>query len=245
MINAFYASKSGVNNYQSYLDAIANNIANASTDSYKAQVVSFTDLLYSNVQAPDGDPQNIQVGNGSRILVSKDMTQGAITTGNAGIMINGSGFYAVENENGDVLYTRKGDFLVREIEGSNYLVNQNGDFVLDSDLNRVVLNQSNYFNLSAPGEATANSTVVGIFQIQNPEDLIAVGNGKYMISPDAAAAPTIDTDSELVYDLIESSNVDLITEMSKMIIAQRGFQLNARMIQTVDELESYANNLRN
>ncbi|HBL83429.1 MAG: hypothetical protein A2Y17_04290 [Clostridiales bacterium GWF2_38_85] len=245
MINAFYASKSGVKNYQYCLDAIANNIANSRTDSYKAQVISFTDLLYTNIQSADGEPQNLQTGNGSRILIFRDMTQGIITTGENGIMINGNGYYAVENQNGETLYTKKGDFSVRDIDGADYLVTENGDFVLDPELNRIIVNGDEFFNLAAPGESLEGSMVLGIFKVTDSNDLISVGNGRYTISPDTTVTPELDTESKLIYDMNESSNVNLITEMSKMIIAQRGFQLNSQMLKTADELESYANNLRN
>jgi flagellar basal-body rod protein FlgG len=246
MINAFYAAKSGTKNYQYYLDAVSNNISNINTESYKAQSVNFTDLMYTDIAGDDGTLQN---GNGSKVMVSRDMSQGAAQSSDnaSDIMINGGGFFAVQEADGDIAYTRSGSLSASEIDGVNYLVTENGDFVLDENLNKITIDPQTALSIKAPGEdntaATDNTITLGIFSFSNTDNLVATGNGKYVIDPTSTLTATPDTESTIVTNMIESSNVDLITEMAKMINAQRGFQMNAKMIQTADEMEQYANNL--
>lgn len=251
MIGALYSSKSGAENYQHYLNAVANNISNVNTNGFKAQSVSFTDLVYTNIQGPDAAEQNLQAGSGSRILVSRDMTQGSAQSGSGSlnVMIDGDGFFAVQGSDGKIAYTRSGNFMLENINGTEYLLTNEGDFVLDSNLNRIEINGfDSAIKITAPSEADAlneNSVTPGIFAFDNPEKLVALGSSKYGIAENTVINVSLDTESNLVQKMLESSNVDLVEEMSKMIAAQRGFQVNAQMIRTVDEMEQNANSLRN
>ncbi|OGO89774.1 MAG: hypothetical protein A2Y15_04830 [Clostridiales bacterium GWF2_36_10] len=246
MINAFYSAKSGSKNYQTYLDAIGNNIANVNTASFKAQNVSFTDLLYTNIEGPDGAEQNLQTGNGSRILITRDMSQGTSINGSSGldVMIKGDGFFALQGEDGNISYSRISNFTISDIGGTKYLTNKNGDYVLNENLEKIEIT-SGEIAFIAPSEVNNNAITLGVFRFDNPEELVALSDGKFGISAGSTLTAKLDTESSLLMNMIESSNVDLASEMAKMIIAQRGFQVNAKMIQTVDEMEQYANNLRN
>jgi flagellar basal body rod protein FlgG len=244
MISAFYASKSGAKNYQYYLDAVANNIANVNTNGYKTQNVNFTDLLYS-------ERGGVQVGNGSKAVATRDMEQGGVLTDGASlnVMINGSGFLAVQDAGGNISYTRSGELSVGDVGGTDYLMTTSGDFVLDNNLNKIKIDDTQTsVTFRAPGEATGNEAgivTLGIFSFADPSELTALGNGKYRIPENSGITATPDTYSTLVQNMAESSNVDLVTEMSKMIMAQRGFQINAQMIRTADEIEQTVNNLNN
>jgi flagellar basal-body rod protein FlgG len=238
MINAFYASKSGAKNYQYYLDAIANNIANVNTNGYKAQNVSFTDLLYN-------EKEGLQLGNGSKAIVTRDMSTSGVRSNDSGlsVMVEGDGFIAVQGANGEIAYTRSMELDVAEIGGVNYLLTSSGDFVLDNNLNKIVIGDPSAFTLRAPAEASGaevGAYTVGVFDFVNPEALIALGNGKFTINEETGMAAMPDTNSQLVQNMSETSNVDLISEMTKMIVAQRGFQLNSQMIRTADEMEQIA-----
>lgn len=252
MITAFYTAKTGTKNYQSYLDAVANNVANVNTLGFKAQNVSFTDLLYADFQGANGTM--LQNGTGSRILVSRDMSQGGAEQSDnpSDIVIKGNGFFAVQDAAGNIAYTRTGDFSVAEIGGANYLVAKNGEFVLDAGLNKIEVDAGKPMSLVSPGEAAQLSqadlsgrTVIGVFSFSDPEKLTAAGDGKYVVAANSGLTPALDTVSDLVAGMKESSNVNLVSEMARMITAQRGFQINANMIQTADEMEQYANNLGN
>lgn len=240
MINAFYVSKSGAKNYQYYLNAVANNVANINTNGFKAQSVNFTDLLYS-------EKHGLQFGNGSRAVVTRDMSPGGMQSSESGlsVMVKGDGFIAVQGADGQIAYTRSVNLGVANIDGVSYLVTAAGDFVLDNNLNRVVIDDvQSSITLKAPAEADGESGyTLGVFTFVNPQDLIAFGNGKYALNEEAGMEAIPDTASTLAQNMEETSNVDLISEMAKMIAAQRGFQANAQMIRTVDEMEYIANNL--
>lgn len=252
MINAFYSAKSGTKNYQYYLDTVANNISNVNTQGFKAQSVTFTDLMYTDFENAEGT--TLQNGNGSRVLLSRDMTQGPAERSDdtADVMINGAGFFAVQDSAGDIAYTRSGSLSTSEIDGVSYLVTENGDFVLDQNLNKIEIDVANPVTFLSPGDAAGltdtdklNKITVGLFSFYDSEQLIATGDGKYVIAENSTLTPKLDTDSSIVSSMLESSNVSLVVEMAKMITAQRGFQINSTMIQTVDEMEQYANNLAN
>lgn len=244
MINAFYSAKSGAKNYQSFLNATANNISNVNTQSYKAQRVSFTDLIYSNFNG-ENEPENLQQGNGSRIVVTRDMSQGSMINGNGSldVMINGNGFFALQKEDGSIAYSRNGSLKISQLDGENYLVSSSGDFVLDENLNRITVDSGD-ITLTAASENT-QGVAVGLFEFENPGSLVATGDGSYVMPQDQVINVKADTDSKLVQNSLEGSNVELIKEMADMMIAQRGFQMNSQMIKTADEMEQQANSLIN
>lgn len=245
MINAFYSAKSGTKNYQNYLDAVANNLSNVNSESYKAQSVSFTDLMYTAFSGNNGE---LQSGSGSRILVSRDMSAGNVTTSSDSmdIFIDGDGFLAVKDVDGKIAYTRSGSLSAIELEGVNYLVTAQGDFVLDANLDKIKIPDVQSVSFSAPAEAAfgnENTITLGIFTFSNPEQLVETSGGNYTIAEGSALTAQPDTKSTVEQNMIESSNVDAASELVKMIVAQRGFQMNVKMIQTADEMEQYANKL--
>lgn len=243
MINAFNISKIGAKNYQLYLDAIANNIANTNTDAYKTQNVSFSDLIYTQERGT-----LIQTGNGSKVTVWNDMTQGgaAQTDYGVNILIDGDGFFSVGDLGGNVYFTRVGSFTIGQIEQEYYLMTKEGDFVLDENLNTIRIdNIDEELNFVSPGNQNDNAISLGLFSFSSPEYLIPAGEGKFIIPEDSAIVPILDNLSKITMDFRESSNVNLALEMSKLISAQRGFQLNAQMIRSADEMEQFVINLRN
>jgi len=84
---------------------------------------------------------------------------------------------------------------------------------------------------------------VALYAFPNPGGLTALGDGRYApneVSGEAAQ----DATSLLVQGGLEGSNVDMSTEIAHMMVAQRGFQVNARMLQTIDDLEQTVNSLK-
>ncbi len=246
MIQGFYTAKTGVANYQNFLNVTANNIANASTVAYKSQRVAFSDLVYTDM------PKTIdlQSGNGTKVSsVSADLTQGVVTeTDNAlDVAIYGDGYFCVENEAGERYYTRAGNFQVSESDGQNYLVTANGERVLDRDFNPIIVTGDvDSAVLSGPSQANdgeEGTIQLAVVRFDNPYALKEEGNGLYSANAQSGQGTLVE-DAVVVQGGLESSNVDLATEMTKMIQAQRGFQFSSRVIQTADELESMANTLR-
>lgn len=235
MINGFYAAKSGLRSFQFSLDVTANNIANVDTEGYQTRTTNFADLIYTATQGTD-----VTAGNGSRVLsTSRVVEQGAFQEkGELSALILGEGYYAVinplEGAEQNVSYMRAGSFSLAEENGAMYLTAPGGFYVLDQGGQRIEV---------ANGDVAAAFGQVQLYAFQNPGALTALGGGRFVPS-EASGEPAEDENSTLQQGMLERSNVDLAGEVSRMMLAQRGFQANARMLQTIDEIEQTANTLR-
>ncbi len=231
MINGFYAAKSGIKSFQTSLDITANNIANANTQGFKAETASFTDLVYTSAQGAE-----FVAGNGSRLAAtSLDTDQGGLAQdGERGFAIEGAGFFAIENAQGETVYTRTGGFAISAEGEDSFLTLPGGGYVLDESGQHIPLEN---------GDMRAAVQNAALYAFPNPDALTALGNGQYApteASGDAAA----DEVSQIRDSAMELSNVDIVSEMTRMMLAQRGIQFNMRMLQTADELEQAVNSLR-
>jgi flagellar basal-body rod protein FlgG len=165
--------------------------------------------------------------------------QGAFQQGDMmSAMVEGPAYFAVQNpvENAEVpaLYMRSGAFRLANENGSVYLVAPGGGYVLDQGGQRIQIQN---------GDVTAAFQQVALYAFPNPGGLTALGDGRY--APNAVSgAAAQDATSRLIQGGLEGSNVDMSTEIAHMMVAQRGFQVNARMLQTIDELEQTVNSLR-
>lgn len=231
MINGFYAAKSGVKAFQTSLDIAANNIANVNTQGYKAQSASFTDLMYTSAQGAD-----FLVGNGSRLAATTlAAEQGGLSQdGERSVAIQGDGLFAIENAQGDTVYSRSGGFALSAQGDELYLVSPDGGYVLNQNGQHIKVDG---------GDMRAAAQQAALYTFPNPGELMAMGNSQYAAT-DSSGAAVIDNASQLKESAYELSNVDLLSEMTHMMLAQRGIQLNLRMLQTADEMEQAANALR-
>lgn len=230
MINAFYTAKSGASSFQSSLDVTANNIANANTQGYKAQSAVFSELVGT-------DDSGALVGSGSRMsAVNRDLSQGAPnqTGGWMDAAIVGEGFFAVMDADGAVYYTRCGSFTLSNENGENYLVTHSGEYVLDADNSKIKVER---------GFEADSLYKAALYAFDNPEALTLDGGGRYIANARSGAARP-DGNSTLLIGAQERSNVDLLTEMTNMMTAQRNLQYNIKMVQTAEEIEQTVNNLR-
>jgi len=251
MINAFYTGIAGAQAYQTMLDITANNIANTNTAGYKAQQAVFLDLLYNS---KDGATEPLAIGSGVKIGdIVPDMAGGAIEfTGNPyDFAILGDGYFAVQDAAGETAYTRVGNFRLSEDETNYYLVTADGDAVLDTQMQPITISKEEQPNFLFAGPAAADMETaddeaiirLAICRFANPSGLLMEGMGK-VSATEASGAGIINDKGAVIQGALESSNVDLSTEMVNLIQAQRGFQLASKVIQTADELENIANTLR-
>lgn len=274
MLRSLYSGVSGMKGFQTKLDVIGNNIANVNTIGFKGSRVMFEDILsqtISGVTAPDdeqGGVNPMQVGLGATIASIDTIHTGgsAMTTGQVtDLRINGDGFFAVSSDpDGENAYlTRAGNFT---IDANRYLVNADGMFVLDSDGEAIQLDEEvtsfsiaqngQFISVNADGTTEALDVMIGVAVVTNPSGLEKVGGNLYSLTPNA------EMDAEEVADIIgeandedvgsgsiisgqlEMSNVDLTSEFTDMIVAQRGFQANSRIITTSDEVLQEVVNLK-
>ena len=255
MIRALYSSATGMKAQETLLDVTANNLANVNTNGFKRSHVDFADLLYSTVRQPGGTvaegqqtPVGLEVGSGSRaVATTKLFTTGSFDrTGNAtDFAIEGSGFFKVTLADGTPRYTRDGAFHPNE---QGLLVNSDGqpldgDITISSDINLDSLTIGN--NGMVTGVQNGVQTQLGqiqLFRFPNPAGLSAQGSNLFAATPasgdEEGGAPGTNGLGTLRQGFVESSNVEVVTELVGLITAQRAYEVNARAIRAGDEMLS-------
>lgn len=256
MMRSMYSGISGIRTHQTKMDVVANNIANVNTVGYKASRVTFQEVLTQTIQPAFaasvtglGGTNPQQVGLGVAVG-SIDVQHGATgvqrTERPFDVAIAGDGFFIV-TDGYDEFYTRAGNFY---IDGDNNLVTQSGYRVCDRYGSSIQIDPTNYTNLSIDqsgnikGINTAGTVVtlgtLGIAKFPNPEGLMKEGGNLYRATQNSGYVETGQPGdvgfSTLIPGALEMSNVDLSQEFTNMIIAQRGFQANARVITTSNSM---------
>lgn len=263
MLRSMYSGISGMKNFQTKLDVIGNNIANVNTYGFKKGRVTFKDAIsqsISGASAPSGGlggKNPIQVGLGST-LGSIDIvdTQSSMqTTGRPlDLAIDGDGYFAVKN-GAQTYYTRAGNFY---LDKDGNLVNSDGYFVQKNGGGNITIPSSTYssFDINSSGvvtgvDANGNSVPLGtisIVKFNNPAGLTRVGGNLLKDNQNSGAPQDGVANSggrgSVNAGYLEMSNVDLSEEFTDMIVAQRGFQANTRIITTSDEILQELVNLK-
>lgn len=238
----FYSSVSGMISYQKDMDTIAHNVANVSTVGFKGHSSVFNDLLYSS--SNDMSRQPILNGNG----VKNSGTVLEYRQGNLMQTDNILDFALIDDslfalEKGErVEYTRNGSFSLSYEDGALMLVSTDGGYVLDSFGNRI---QVYYQQGSNNPDVSDLISRIGTYKFENPFGLIPVGASSFI--PGENTGPAVanqESSSRLKQGFIEASNVDLAKQMSDLMLTQKAFTFNSKLIQTADQLEEIINNLR-
>ncbi|MGZ9584632.1 flagellar basal body rod protein FlgG [Paenibacillus marinisediminis] len=271
MIRSMYSGVSGMRGFQTKLDVIGNNIANVNTTGFKGGRVMFKDIMsqtMSGVTAPNGDERGgvnaQQVGLGVQIgAIDTVHTGGSAQTTNRplDLRIDGDGFFAVKlSPDQEVPFlTRAGDF---HLDAARNLVTSDGLFVTSVDGDPIVLDEGvTSFTIAQNGEIIGKmddgtSEIVGqlgVVKVVNPEGLEKLGGNLYRVTPNATIDGAIEIvapgdaaagTGSIISGQLEMSNVDLTSEFTEMIVAQRGFQANSRIITTSDEVLQEVVNLK-
>ena len=159
MMRSLWTAASGMMAQQTSVDTISNNLANVNTVGYKSESTEFKSLLYQNLQAKttsangENKPVSAQVGLGSRVVsVTSHYTQGAMNASESStdFAINGDGFFAVQNENGDTVYTRNGNFYFSTATEGMMLCTADGYPVLSTDGQPIVLTDCLLYTSPSP-----------------------------------------------------------------------------------------------
>lgn len=250
MLEILQISENGLRSNQEWLNTISHNVANMQTPGFKKTTLNFGELVSSPAQAQPSQSNEFR-GMGVGIESSTiDSKAGDIkATGRPlDVAITGNGFLEVELENGDYAYTRLGKFSIND-EGK--LVTQNG-LPLSSDINipagakNILINQSGVVTAQMNTNEVLELGQLGLVKFTAPEFLHTIG-GELFTANEKSGQPEKIVDqpgSGFMQGYIEMSNVDLIGEMSDLMMAQRAYQLNARLIQTADQILETINNLR-
>jgi len=252
----------GMQAQQTNIETISNNIANMSTTAYSRRRAEFTDLLYQSMRrvgAASSDnntivPSGIQLGLGVRTsAVYRVAEQGTLTnTGNSlDVAVQGKGYLQVLLPSGETAYTRAGAL---SLSPTGQIVTQDGYEVLPgitipTNATAVSINTSGQVSISLDGQVAQN--VVGQFQLANfPNEvgLEARGDNLYLETPASGAAVAANAGSTgvgtILQGFLESSNVNVVSEVTDMISAQRAYEMNSKVIQTSDEMLQTINQLK-
>jgi flagellar basal-body rod protein FlgG len=247
---------------QTNVDVISNNIANMNTIGYKKQEANFEDLLYEDIKRPGAQssetgtiiPTGIQLGAGvATASVYRITTQGTLTnTGNQlDLAVNGSGYFQVLLPSGETAYTRAGNFSLND---NGVLVTSDGYTVLPQTTipqtaTAVTVSSAGQIQVTLPGQAATSQ--VGQLQLAtfaNPAGLQATGSNLFMITGASGAAVTGAPNSTgfgaVQQGYTEASNVDSVTEISNLIIAQRAYEMNSKVVTTADQMLQSTNTMK-
>jgi flagellar basal-body rod protein FlgG len=253
MFRSLHIAATGMSAQETQLEGVANNISNQNTVGYKRQRVEFQDLLYQNVREPGAAtgpntmaPNGLQVGTGVRVVgTSRDFEQGALqNSGNPlDVAIEGDGFFVIQQPDGSPAYTREGTL---KTDGLGRIVTNEG-MPLDPPI--TIPAGASSVSIAADGTVSATlsgqTTPVQIGAIQlagfiNPNGLKALGHNLFISSVASGepqlGPPGVDGRGTILQGSFEGSNVDVVTEMIGMINAQRGYEMNSKVITTADDM---------
>jgi flagellar basal-body rod protein FlgG len=253
---------SGMLANQRSLDVVSNNLANANTTGFKRAVAHTTDVGYqAGLTAPVGpgglDVHLLGIGEGTQLGdITSEFGPGALqATGNPfDVALQGDGFFQITQPDGSTAYTRDGNF---SLDSDGRLVTSGGLPVQsDTGADLVVPQGSQSAHLDDSGQllatdATGTEQVVGaigISQFANNAGLQANGQNLWTATAASGAATPVGQGATaapvVVAGALEGSNVDMADEFTRMIQAQRGYQMNGKVVQAWDEIQQMANNLR-
>ena len=256
-ITALNAAATGLRALSTSIDVIANNLANAETNAFKASRVNFEDLMYQTVKQPGAessggelDPAGIFVGLGTKISNTQlDMTDGSLqnTGRQLDVAITGSGFFRVKTDPslGDgYAYTRNGNFFTNNLGelvlgmGDGYRLDP--PITIPPDASQTNISEQGVVSVLRAGQ-TAQQVVgqINLYQFVNPQGLNVLGGSLYQrtdASGDAIETkPEEQASGKLEQNYLETSNVDPVKELVTLIKTQRSFELNSQSIQTANQ----------
>ena len=261
MIRALYSAASGMTAQQLNVDTIAHNLANANTNGFKARRTQFKDLLYQNFIQPGAAagsqttiPSGLQVGLGTRPAANEVIqTQGNFqeTDNPLDVVIQGKGFFQVRRASGDLAYTRDGSF---QLDRDGNLVTANGDpiepqITIPAQAQSITIAADGTVSYTQPGQTAAQ--VAGQIQLanfSNPAGLNSVGNNLFT-QTDASGDPTVGNPGgqeglgTLMQGYVEGSNVSVVEEFINMIVSQRAYDANSKVVKAADEMYQQVNSV--
>lgn len=262
-MRALWTAASGMKAQQLNVDTISNNLANVNTTGFKKQRVEFKDLLYetlsrTNLDMGEGKPVNMEVGHGVMpIATTRSFTAGNLeqSTNSLDFAIDGDGFFVVRDENDNLFYTRDGSFKLsiendeaKLVTSDGYFVQSDeGDIELGADIADIMVSHNGMITVKRKGEAEVEELgQLSLVTFANPAGLLSTGKNLYTVTNASGEAieATEGEAGKVMQGFLETSNVQVVEEMIKLITAQRAYEINSKSIQTADQMLEQANNLR-
>jgi flagellar basal-body rod protein FlgG len=261
MMRALYSAASGMRAQEINVDNIANNLANANTVGYKQRRPQFQDLMYQSLLQPGAAagqqtviPAGLQLGLGTRPTSNEIVfTEGAFseTDNPLDMVIQGPGFFQVLQPNGDLAYTRAGQF---QLDKNGNIVTANGNalqpqITIPADAQQITIATDGTVSYTLPNQtASQQAGQIQLANFQNPAGLNSQGNGLYTPT-DASGDATVGTPGgsegmgSLLQGYVEQSNVSIVDEFVNLIEAQRGYEANSKVVTAADNMYQQVNQL--
>ena len=253
MFRALSSSATGMEAQQSLIDVVANNIANVNTAGYKKSRADFADLLYETIRAPGTSaaegrevPVGVQLGHGTKLTATQmSFSPGTLkkTDNPLDLAIEGSGFCLVSNPDGNTAYTRAGTF---KTDSQGRLTTVDGNLMepaMTVPPDAVKINVGKDGTVSALLAGQTQPTQLGKLQLAgfaNPAGLSRIGDNLYLETaasgPARQGAPGQNELGTISQGFLEMSNVKVVEEMIELIVGQRAYEANSRVIKAADEM---------
>lgn len=261
MIRALFSAASGMNAQQTNVDNIAHNLANANTVGFKMRRAQFQDLLYQTITQPGAAagaqtviPSGLQLGLGTRTVSNAiSFAQGSFsaTSNPLDLVIEGRGFFQVRRPSGEIAFTRAGQF---HLDRDGNLVTMDGNplepqITLPPEAQNVAIAADGTVSYSLPGQP--NTQLAGQIQLANfanPAGLNSIGRNMYLTT-DASGEPTVGIPGgqeglgALLQGYVEQSNVSVVEEFINLIVSQRAYEANSKVVRAADEMYGQVNNM--
>jgi flagellar basal-body rod protein FlgG len=261
MIRALYSAASGMNAQQMNIDNIAHNLANANTTGYKMRRAQFQDLLYQTMVQPGSAsgqqtvvPTGLQVGLGTRTASNEILfTQGQFsqTDNPLDLVIQGKGFFQVRRASGELAYSRAGSF---HLNRDGQIVTSDGNslepaITIPPAAQQISIAGDGTVSYTLPNQTAAQQAgQIQLANFQNPAGMNSLGGNLYTPT-DASGDATVGTPGgqeglgTILQGYTEQSNVSVVEEFINLIVAQRGYEANSKVVKAADDMYQQVNNL--
>ncbi|WP_407123045.1 flagellar basal-body rod protein FlgG [Bradyrhizobium sp. STM 3561] len=253
-MQALHTAATGMAAQELNVQVISNNIANLRTTGFKKQTAAFQDLIYEHVrrvgaQASDQGtilPVGVDIGGGVKTVgTPRSMTQGTLSqTGNdLDLAISGEGFFKILMPDGTFQYTRDGTF---QMDNQGRVVTAQGNPVqptitIPQNASGLTVNEQGQVSVTLSGSST--SSIIGTINVTrfiNKAGLQPVGSNQFTETPSSGPPQdgTANTEGygKITQGSLEQANVDVVSEMSDLIAAQRAYEMNAKVISAADQM---------
>jgi flagellar basal-body rod protein FlgG len=260
MIRALYTAASGMNAQQTNIDNVAHNLANVNTTGFKKARVEFEDLVYQEIRAAGASasstteaPIGLEVGLGTRaVATSRNFSTGNMRSTSApfDIAIQGEGFFQVTMPDGSTAYSRAGNF---HLDAQGLLVTNEGysvepQITIPPNATTVSISRDGIVSAVIAGQSAAEQLgTLEIANFANEGGLRPLGGNLFAATTASGeaetGAPGVDGRGTLTQGFLEDSNVSVVEEMVNMIIGQRAYEANSRVVRAADEMLSQVNSL--
>jgi flagellar basal-body rod protein FlgG len=260
MIRALYTAASGMNAQQANIDNVAHNLANVNTVGFKRSRLEFADMVYEQAKTAgsattqtESSPTGLEAGLGVRLVASaRDFSRGNLRSTGAPLdmAVEGDGFFQIQLPSGETGYTRAGTF---HLDADGGLVTNDGyrlepEITIPANATSVSISKQGIVSAILPGQTGAQQVgTIEMASFQNPAGLRALGGNLFeatTASGDAqVGVPGSEGRGTVAQGFVEDSNVSVVEEMVNMILGQRAYEANSKVVKAADEMLQQVNTI--